>query len=110
MNGIRWIKSHSYKEVPEYNAKIGCISLCCRPSIREYFGNFKARILGWTCTIYFCDRQIGHTIRKKSLEFVQKEAEKSAIKYLLGNGFITMKALKKVGLAEELLSEVGIDL
>lgn len=112
MKGIRWIKScpswYFRKKIPNYNAKIGHIRLWCRPSTRHY-DNGKFRILGWIGSVYFENKSVDFVIEGKSLEFVQKKAEKSAIKYLLGHGFITIKALKKVGLLEEMLSEVGID-
>lgn len=111
MKGIRWFKSYyGYrKETPNYNAKIGHIKLCCRPSIR-YLRDNKRRIFGWTCNIYLGNKQIGQTTREQSLEFTQKEAEKLAIKYLLGYSHVVLKALKKIGLLEDMLSEIGIDL
>ncbi len=112
MQGIRWIKSFcGYpKKVHNYNAEIGHILLCCRPSI-EYLGNYsEINVIGWTCTLYFGNTQIGQTKREKPLELVQKEAEKLAIKYLFGYGFVALKALKKMNLLEEALSEIGVDL
>lgn len=114
MDGIRWTKSYPgrfkySRKIPNYNAKIGFIKLWCRPSIK-YLRGYKIRIIGWTCYLYFGDRQIGHTAREKSLELTQKGAERRAIKYLLGDSLVAIKALKKMGLLEEVLSEVGIDL
>ena len=114
MKGIRWTKSNgsrfSYNNIlSQYKAKIGSIKLWCRPSIK-YLRGGKVCITGWTCYLYFEHIQIGHTTREKSLEFTQKEAEKLAIKYLLGYSLNAVKALKRIGLLEQVLSEVGIDL
>jgi hypothetical protein len=73
-------------------------------------------IIGWVGSVYFDDKSVDfikcryYHIRGRSLEFVQRECEKSAIKYLFGHGFLVLKTLKKVGLLEEMLSEVGIDI
>ena len=108
MKGIVWTKSH-LNEIPYYNAKIGYIKLWCRPSIK-HSRNGKKHIIGWTCYIYFECKRIGHTAKEKSLEFVQKKAEKLAIKYLLGYSFVTLRALKRTDLLGEMLSEIGVDL
>lgn len=112
MKGIRWIKSHPYNfgsNIHNYNAEIGHICLCCRP-YTKHSRNGKIHIIGWVCFIYCGDKQIGETKIGPSLDFTQRKAERLAFKYLYGDGFVVLKALKRVGVLEEMLSEVGIDL
>lgn len=110
MNRIKWIKSGTEK-FPNYNAKIGPIDLRCRPEMKysrlDRPGN---SIYKWRCSVYLKDKWVVGTKNRKSLENAQKDGEKLAIQYLFGYGFIILKELKKMGILEEMLFEVGIDL
>lgn len=113
MEGIVWTNSRTSfgsSKVVNYNARIGCIKLWCRPSLRGYFNNNKPRILGWTCSLYFEQISLGCTKREIPLECAQKKGEKLAIEYLLSHGLVIIRALKRTNFLEEVLSEVGIDL
>ncbi len=98
MGDIKWIQSGT-KKVPHYRAKIGCIELVCRGYTNE-----------WRCSVYFGNTWVKDTNIRVSLERALKDAERFAIEYLFGCGFVVLKELKKIGFLEEMLSEVGIDL
>ncbi len=109
MDDIKWIK----RDETSYDAKIGCINLCCRPVFTR-FDNPIRRAVGWRCVIYF-DHEfdyepIGETKRRRSLRLSQEDGEKLVIEYLRGYGFLVLKQLKRMGLLEEMLSEVGVEL
>lgn len=112
MNRIKWTKSGT-KKVPNYDAEIGYICLRCRPemkySYQETYWN-PCLIVRWHCSVYFGNKWVVDIKTRKSLKCAQKDAEKLAIKYLFGCSFVILKELKKMGLLEEMLSEVGIDL
>lgn len=107
MNRIKWIKSGT-NIAPSYDAKIGCINLLCRSEYNMYFT--KRRVIGWNCSVYIGNKWINRTKTIKSLELAQKKGEELAIEHLFGYGFVVLKELKKMGLLEEMLSEVGVDL
>lgn len=105
MNGIRWIKSGT-KKSPHYDAKIGCINLRCRSEM-----NYSPYpITRWRCSVYIENKWVCGTETRESLKLTQEDGEKLAIQYLFGCGSIALKELKKMGLLEEMLSEVGVDL
>lgn len=114
MNKIKWFKSN-IEELPHYYAKIGYIDLICRSEIKCANG----RIVGWCCSVYFGNKWICATKTARvyehdrpdfALKLCQANAERMAVQYLLGHGFLTLKALKRMGLLEEILLQVGVDL
>lgn len=113
MKKIKWTKDGSVAGFLCYQAKIGFIYMSCTPQI-EYFNYHtdysKRRLIGWRCRIRFNGRSIGSEKMRKSLENAKSDAEKLAEKCLSGCGFEVVKGLKEVGMLEEVLSEVGIDL
>lgn len=112
MEYVVWIKSgktvNYYGECPNYVAKVGCFELICRPEIE--YRRQKAHITSWQCDIYMGNKPLSGGPPLKSLKLCQEDAEKWIVQYLLGYGLVTLRALKRIGLLEEVLSEVGIDL
>lgn len=109
MNEIRWTKSGT-ERFPWYKARIGYIELWCRSTIIVHATKNRRGIRGWDGTVYFGNKWVAYTKTRKLLESAKKDAERLAIEYLVGSGFTTLKALKKTGLLDEVLSEVGIDI
>lgn len=119
MTGIRWFKSGK-GVYAHYIAKIGSIELACRPRLnwapKEYDEPVaKPIIVGWKYFLYVENKLVvdTKTIRAHkqdevdlALKLCQENAEKIAIKYLFGYGSVTLKALKKVGLLEEILESI----
>lgn len=107
-----WTKSgktrNYYGEYSNYVAKVGCFELICRPDIE--FRHQKASATTWQCDIYVGNKPLVGGPPWKSLKSCQEDAEERLVQYLLGCGLEMLKALKKIGLLEEVLSEVGIDL
>ena len=101
MNEIKWYKSGV---TGNYLSTVGCFELVCRPKV-EYTGRNE-----WQCDIYIGNTPLVGGPSFKSLELSQEDAEIRIIQYLFGCGLVTLKTLKKIGLLEEMLSEVGIDL
>ena len=79
--------------------------MVCRP----YLNYPDENIGGWTCSIYSGTGWVDG-VSGVSLELCQKRAEKIAIKYLLGAGKVVSKELKRLGLLDEVLSEIGVEL
>lgn len=125
MTGIRWLKSGQGTSA-KYTAKIGFFELVCRPQLdyasKEYDESVgELTIVEWKCSIYIngsllwsprdgqwitsagATRVLRQDGVNLSLRLCQEKAEKLAIKYLFGCGLVTLKALKKIGLLEEML-------
>lgn len=98
MNGIKWVQRGT-KQFPYSSVKIGDIELHCHSSKNEY-----------RSSVYFGNKWIADTCIRRSSDLAQKDAEILAIRYLLGHSFILLQTLKKIGLLEDMLSEVGVDL
>lgn len=110
MNKIKWV-SEGTKKYPCYDADIGCYCLSCIPEVTSSFNReFKPYISGWYGIIYSGCGCVYMTKRRGSKELAQKDVEKMVIKHLLGSGFLMIKELKKAGLLEQVLSEVGVEI
>lgn len=103
MDNIEWTKNGTGVD-SNYNIRIGGVFLWCVPIQRSC----PRRRVGWVCVIEFENEYVKTTKRRKSLRLCQKDGEKLAIEYLLGFGLIFLRDLKKLGLLEEVLSEIGI--
>jgi len=119
MKGVKWIKRNIpvrklndrvITTAESYSAVLGNISLTCRPSIK-YPNHYehKAYCVGYQGSARYNGQSVFGTVRK-SLHLAKKDAEKFATRYLLGGGNIVLKQLKRTGLLEEALFDVGIDI
>lgn len=111
MDGIKWT-NHKFgtKKSPWYKAKIGDIELWCRQVTIVCATKNRRGIKGWDGTIHIGDKWLASTKTRKLLESAKKDAERIATKYLFGGGLIMLKGFKEMGLLEEALSQVGVDL
>lgn len=109
MNGIKWVNKGT-RRLPWYVAEIGCVGLCCRQEIITHASKNRRIRKEWGFSVDFGNKWIAVTKTRKSLQLAKEDAEKLGIKYLFSCGFIALSGLKNVGLLEELLSEVGVDL
>ncbi len=100
MNKTRWVKSIDGMGVSRYWAKIGIVELLCRPKIKYLYNyHYRRRIVGWDCDVYFNNKLIATTRTVKvynhdkpsiSLKLCQENAEKLAVRYLIGYGLIAL--------------------
>jgi len=98
MDCFKWIECGT-KRLPHYISKIGPIDMFCNNNV---YGK-------WICSIYFGRKWVADSYARKSLSRAKKDGERLAVEYLLGNGFIVLKILKKMNLLEDILSEVRGD-
>ncbi len=112
MDGIKWT-NHKFgtKKVVWYKAEVGCLELWCRQVVMVRATKNKRSVKEWDGTVYFGNEWVASIpTTRKLFESAKKDVERLAIKYLVGYNIIGLKALKKIGLLEEILSEVGVDL
>lgn len=123
MGGIKWVQAGEIdigdSQIPSMVAKVGGFYITPAPIIRishrtrrgvTFIGNGNNKIIDWRHAISYEEEFISLTKNSRSEETSQKNAEKLVIEYLRGNAFETLKELKKIGLLEEALSEIGIDI
>lgn len=127
MKNIKWDKSDLIKQIRSkrfhgYETVIGSIYLYCEPIIKYQFTDRlvnKSHLCGWMGSVFLGNQCIAKTrvvtVRKKDksdkpLRLCQKRTEKLASERLFDYGFVISKQLKRMGLLEEMLSEVGVEL
>lgn len=111
MDGIKWTNHRlGTEKLPWYKAEVGYIELWCRQVKIVCATKNRRAINGWDGTIYIGDKWGASTKTRKLLKSAKEDVEILAIKYLVGYGFLTLKALKKTGLLKEMLLQVGVNL
>lgn len=110
MNGIKWVLSEETfigdTNAPYISARVGGFYMAPSPIV----GVRKNKIVGWCHQIFYGKEYISLTKRVRLEESSQKNAEKLVLEYLLGCGSTILKGLKEVGLLENALSEIGVDI
>jgi hypothetical protein len=121
MERIKWVKDGGIK-FPCYEANVGSYLLECVPIVKNRNIPYKyshlkysykkvdTHISGWYGFVLFDGKQLHRTTKRKSKELAQKDVEKIMVEHLFCYGFLVVKELKRMGLLEEVLSEVGVDL
>ena len=119
MVNFKWVKAgEGIRAI--YYVKIGQLLLTCKPEIVHPWDYLhKQRIVGWKCSIHFGDKWIIDTKTSRvykhdqcdmSLKLCQRNAEKLATEHMLDLSFVVVNQLKKMGLFEEILLEVGVEI
>ncbi len=107
---IIWKDGYIHGGFPSHWAEIGSVEVYCTPRVGYPNDRWNfSHVTGWEPAIWNGKRFISGKIRK-SLEVAKRDCEKMVIQFLVDRGFVVVKELKKTGLLEEVLSEVGIDL
>lgn len=127
MHGINWVQSGNINigdndtfvwedqlkqsrpglnQIPYINARIGGFYIAPHPRI-----NYDRSVITyWSHQIFWGGKCISQTRHVRSEKLSQKNAEKLVLEYLFGYSSVILKGLKEVGLLEEALSEIGIDI
>ena len=111
MDKVKWIRCGKSK-FPSYNAEIGLYSVHCVPIVKNRNNHYRGDkyLFGWYGFVLLGNRQLQETTKRKSKKLAQKDLEKIVDEHLFCCGFLIIKELKRRGLLEEVLSEVGVDL
>ncbi len=110
MNRIKWVQCGEidigFSQIPHMVTKVGGFFMDTSPVIDTN----KRKIISWRHCVFYEEEFISLTKHARSKESSQKNAEKLVLEYLRGYAFQALRELKKMGLLEEALSEIGIDI
>lgn len=105
-------KRCAWRSFPSWAADAGVFKIRCEPQIRTYWGRRidEKKLIGWYCILDFMGRPIVVTKTRKLERLAKEDGHILLEQHLAGFGLIVVEDLKRDGLLNEVLSEVGIEI